>query len=197
MNKLKLLALGVAFAATSGAANAAVYYADKVIDDNRGTCTASPTRCAEDDRLDPTNALGAPDGSFYALGFGGDLTVGFAQALFTAVQKVVTFEVTFGSVPAAGHFEAVDVFSVLNGIETALGRITNVNGGGAVQSNGAFEYIKLVDATNDEFPGGTTSFDGFDVDSVKIAPVPLPAAGGMLLLGMAGMAALRRRNKAA
>lgn len=197
MNKLKLLALGVAFAATSGAANAAVYYADKVIDANRGTCTASPSRCASNDRLDTSNSLGAADGSFYALGFGGDLTVGFSKALFTSAQKVVTFEITFGSVPAARHFEAVDVYSVLGGVTTLLGRILNVDGQGSVASKGPFEYIKLVDATREQYGTATTSYDGFDVDSVKIAPVPLPAAGGMLLLGMAGMAALRRRKNAA
>lgn len=198
MNKLKLLALGVAFAATSGAANAAVYYADKVIDSNYGTCTASPSVCTSFDRKDPTNALGVTDGSFYSLGLGGDLTVGFAKALFTATQKVVTFEITFGSVPKTEHFEAVDVYSILGGAETYLGRILNLTGIGQVTSSGPFEYIRLADATEDEYgAAGTTSSDGFDVDSVKIAPVPLPAAGGMLLLGMAGMAALRRRKNAA
>lgn len=198
MNKLKLLALGVAFAATSGAANAAVYYADKVIDANYGDCTASASVCDSFDRKDPANALGATDGSFYSLGLGGDLTVGFTKALFTAVQKIVTFEITFGSVPKTEHFEAVDVFSILNGVETPLGRIFNTTGKGQVTSEGPFEYIRLVDATEDQYgDAGTTSSDGFDVDSVKIAPVPLPAAGGMLLLGVTGMAALRRRKNAA
>jgi hypothetical protein len=196
MNKLKLLALGAAFAATSGAANAAVYYADEVISANYGTCTRAEL-CNANDRQNTDNALGAPDGSFYSLGFGGDLTVGFAKDLFEGIKKVVTFEITFGSVPAANHFEAVDVYSVLGDVTTLLGRITNESGGGSVTSAGAFQYIKLVDATRDQYPGGTRSYDGFDVDSVSIAPVPLPAAGGMLLLGVAGMAALRRRNKAA
>ena len=107
MNKLKLLALGVAFAATSGAANAAIYYADEVISANYGTCTGG-ARCDDDDRLTVTNALGEPDDSFYSLGFGGDLTLGFAQDLFTGLQEVVALEVTFGSVPAAKHFESAN-----------------------------------------------------------------------------------------
>lgn len=195
MNKLKLLAVGAAFAATSGAANAAIYYADEVISANYGTCTGGD-RCDNDNRLNVNNALGAPDGAFYSLGFGGDLTLGFARDLFTGIQQVVTLEVTFGSVPAARHFESANVYSVLDGVETLLGSINNETGGGKVTSVGPFQYIKLVDTTRTTYPN-TRSFDGFDVESVSIAPVPLPAAGGMLLLGMAGMAALRRRNKAA
>lgn len=199
MNKFKLLAAGIAFAATSSAANAAVLYANKVIDDmtSYGACHGSTSECASNDRQDAENALGAPDTSFYALGYGGTLTVGFAKELISGIQNVFTFEVTFGSVEKARHFEAADVYSILNGVETLLGRILNVNGGGEVQSKGPFEYIKLVDATEDQYGKGTTSFDGFDVESISIAPVPLPAAGGMLLLGLGGMAALRRRNKAA
>ncbi|MGR3655540.1 VPLPA-CTERM sorting domain-containing protein, partial [Paracoccus sp. (in: a-proteobacteria)] len=61
-----------------------------------------------------------------------------------------------------------------------------------------FEYIKLVDATLNEFGrSGTTSFDGFDVDSVSVAPVPLPAAGLMLLAGLGGFGVMRRRQKKA
>ena len=70
--------------------------------------------------------------------------------------------------------------------------------GGKVLAGMGFEYIKLVDATLNEFGrSGTTSFDGFDVDSVSVAPVPLPAAGLMLLAGLGGFGVMRRRQKKA
>lgn len=53
-----------------------------------------------------------------------------------------------------------------------------------------------MDVTTAEFPT-STSFDGYDVSKVSIAPVPLPAGGLMLLGGLGGLAALRRRKKAA
>lgn len=196
MNKLKMLLASIVFAVGAGGANAAVYHADKVIDAHRGTCIVSAKRCAQNDRLNTSNVLGAANGSFYSLGFGGDLTVGFANSLFTGGHKISLFEITFGSIPRTNHFEAVDVWSVLAGVETFLGTITNLGGGGEVKSKAPFEYIKLVDVTQREF-ATTSSLDGFDVDSLKIAAIPLPATGILLLAGLGGMAAMRRRKKIA
>lgn len=196
MNKLKMLLASIVFAMGAGGAHAAVYYGDKVIDANRGTCTISAARCAQNDRLNTNNSLGTTDGSFYSLGLGGDLTVGFARSLFTGAANIRLFETTFGSIPGTNHFEAVDVWSVLAGVETFLGTITNLGGGGQVRSVAPFEYIKLVDVTLREF-AVTTSRDGFDTDSVSIAAIPLPATGILLLAGLGGMAAMRRRKNIA
>lgn len=194
MNKMKMLLASIVFAIGAGGAHAAVYYSDKVIDANRGACTVSATRCAQNGRLNTNNALGITDGSFYSLGLGGDLTVGFAQSLFTTAQNIRLVETTFGSIPRTSHFEAVDVWSVLAGVETFLGTITNLGGGGEVRSVAPFEYIKLVDVTRREFDV-SASLDGFDMDSVSIAAIPLPATGILLLAGLGGMAAIRRRKK--
>ena len=45
-------------------------------------------------------------------------------------------------------------------------------------------------------PGYMYGFTYFDVavDNISISPVPEPAQGGMLLAGLAGMAALARRR---
>lgn len=192
MNALKILLAGAALAVSAAGANAAVFYADKVISKTPGTCTPSCSGV----RQNANNALGAADGSFYSLGFGGELVVGFNQAVFEPAQNVSVYEVTWDRVH--GHNEAVDVYSVLGGVSTYLGRILNTVADSKVLANTAFEYIRLVDATLDEFgAGGTSSNDGFDVDSVAIAAVPLPAAGMLLLGGLGGLAALRRRKKAA
>lgn len=202
MNALKTLAASAVLAVSATAGNAAVYYATDVIDANYGTCTAHHTDCNADDRKTTDNVKGAADGKFYSLGLGGDLTVGFGTTFPTA-SKVSAWEVTYsaknGAPPKDNHREAVDVFAVLGMSETFIGTLYNY---GTTTLNAwiPFEYIKLVDVTLREFDianGGTTSFDGFDVDSISVAPVPLPAAGVLLLAGLGGLAAVRRRKTAA
>lgn len=196
MNVLKTLLAGAALAASAAGANAATYYADKVISSEMGDCYSNaglPMGCAGV-RSDTNNALGAANGLFYSMGFGGTLVVGFAQPLFDAANDVAAFEITYDR--EKGHDEAVDVYSVLGGVETYLGRLLNNVASSSVRATTAFEHIKLVDVTGEEFPN-TSSNDGFDVDSVSIAAVPLPAAGLMLLAGLGGLAALRRRKTAA
>ncbi|KGJ13419.1 VPLPA-CTERM sorting domain-containing protein [Paracoccus sanguinis] len=194
MTKMKMMITAAALALSAGAANAAVYYATDVVDYSVGSC--SPKSCAGD-RYDKMNALGAPDEKFTSLGMGGSITLGFGTS-FSGQNKVTGYEITYSAgTPDNTHLEAVDVYSVMGGVATLLGRITNVGGTvKSVMSYLPFEHIKLVDVTRAEFPG-TTSFDGFDVDAVAIAAVPLPAAGLMLLGGLGGFAALRRRKKAA
>lgn len=194
MNALKTLLAGAALAVTATAGNAAVYYADKVVDADYGICTYA-AYCASDDRLNSDNALGETDGAFYALGLGGSMIVGFAKSLFPA-GTVSTFEITFNRL--IGHDEAVQILTLdadQNVVED-LGNVDNIVGGGSKWASLPFTYIKLVDVTKAVFPT-SSSFDGFDVDSVSVAPVPLPAAGAMLLAGLGGFAALRRRKNGA
>lgn len=194
MKALKTLLAGLVLAASTVGANAATYYADSVIDVNAGRCTGSAAGCAANDRQDVNNAVDTDDSTFYALGFGGDITLGFAVPLFTNPQTVQAFEITFNR--RTGHDEAAEVYSVLDGVETFLGTLTNFVNGGSVVASTAFEYIKLVDVTLELFPS-TTSYDGFDLSAIKVSPVPLPAAGVLMLAGLGGLAALRRRKTAA
>lgn len=199
MNTTKLLFAATAVALSAGVANAATYYATTIESYNQGGCTR-PAECVAD-RYNPINALGAPDGQYVSLGMGGDLTVGFGTT-FTGTAgetRVKAWEVTYSANdPSNTHLEAVDVYAVLDGVETLLGRLTNEYdaASNSLLANVPFQFIRLVDATVAQFGTRTTSFDGFDVDSVSVAAIPLPATGLMLLGGLGGFAAVRRRNKA-
>ena len=196
MNGMKTILAGAVLAMSASAGNAAVLYADQVISANYGTCTGSAAECSSNDRLNQDNALGMTDGAFYALGFGGSIVLGFAQNLFPA-GTVSTMEITFNRM--IGHDEAVQIFTLDdmgNEVEDLGVAVNNPDGSTSQFANLPFSFIKLVDVTKSVFPN-TTSFDGYDVDSVAVAPVPLPAAGAMLLAGLGGLAMVRRRKSAA
>lgn len=196
MNKLNLLFAAAAVALSAGVANAATYYATTIENYTKGGCTR-PAECTVD-RYDPLNALGAPDGKFTSLGMGGEMTVGFGTTFSgTAGEtRVKAWEVTYSANnPSNTHLEAVDVYAVLDGVETLLGRLTNEHSSHSLMANVPFQFLRLVDATIAQFGTSTTSFDGFDVDAVSVAAIPLPATGLMLLGGLGGFAAVRRRNK--
>lgn len=196
VNTYKTLLAGLILAVSTAAANAATYYADNVVSVKPGICAASASNCAANNRKNVMNAVDMDDSTFYAMGLGGEITVSFALPLFTEAQKVSAFEITFNRV--IGHDEAAAVYSVLAGVPTFLGNITNFTGEDTLLAAKDFDSIKLVDISKTLFPK-TTSFDGFDLSALKVsvAPVPLPAAGALLLAGLGGLAALRRRKNAA
>ena len=195
MNAMKTLLAGAALAMTASSGNAAVLYADKIISATYGSCTASDAQCAADDRLDRNNALGATNGTFYALGLGGSMVLGFAKSMFPA-GTVSTFEITFNRL--VGHDEAVEISTLdsMGNLVENLGFVDNTPGAASKFASLPFSYIRLLDVTSTVFPS-STSFDGYDVDSVAVAPIPLPAAGVLLLAGLGGLAAVRRRKNAA
>jgi hypothetical protein len=192
MVPLRILLAGLLLSVSAAGANAATYYANNIIEVKAGTCSASATLCGANDRQNVNNAVDEDEATFYSLGFGGEITLGFALPLITGGQSLSAFEITFDR--GRRHDEAAEVYSVLNGIETLLGTITNAVGQQTILTSSAFEYIKLRDVTKALFPD-TTSYDGFDVSAIKISAVPLPAAGTMLLAGLGGLAALRRLKK--
>ena len=147
-------------------------------------------RGSSHDRDNGLNALGAADGSFFELGFGGyaDFTFG---TMFDA--SVTVYEITFG---AASHWpEAVRVLAGTGGSFVELGTITNAaatTGATLSAALGTFDTVRLIDVT--DASRFHSSRGGFDVDAVRVAPVPLPAGGLLLLTGVVGAFALRRKQ---
>jgi len=211
--KKQLLALACATAALGATANAATIWATEVDWANNGTVPSS------NGRDNPNNALGAPDGSFLALGLTTDATLtdenevgfavfGFGDSFIGGEASV--FEVTFncslsgdGSCTypesTAGYFGndydfgSHDLADVLDDF-TFAGEILNgdAQNGGAVLIPGSFDYIALIDTSGLNYPDGP-SFDGFDVDAVGVSEVPLP--GAALLMGSGLLAAAARRAR--
>lgn len=184
MNRSKTFACAVALSLSAAtASHAAPIYATSVLDYTPGTFQQVLAG-----RADPNSALGAEDGSFVSLGFGGSIVLGFSQS-FRAVGKV--FEVTFNN--KANHKESADIFGSADGVTwTLLASLQNFMST-SFSAAGTFSQLKIVDTSDASGP----TFDGFDVDAVSVSPVPVPAAGLLLAGGLFGLGALRRRARKA
>ena len=90
----------------------------------------------------------------------------------------------------ATTFTGVDGSSIVaSGNTPSTGLTSFLINIGSVQTTA----LTLVDSTSQFNPNG--SKDGFDVAEFSVTPVPLPAAGWMLLAGVGGLVAMRRRRK--
>lgn len=210
------LAVAIAFAAPASAAS--YTYATAVDWVNNGTVGAS------NNRNNPLNALGAPDGKFLSLG----LTIGNASSPYGSNPGFAVFdfgtmfsgsgivvETTFncgGGAVCASHKEQIEVrfgtdynfgshdFADLGDFMIGEELITNgsAQGDGKIFTiaSGPFRYLALIDRSREL---GRSSIDGFDVDSVGVvgvSAVPLPAALPLLAAGLGVMALFGRRRTA-
>ncbi|PIR43425.1 hypothetical protein COV24_02695 [candidate division WWE3 bacterium CG10_big_fil_rev_8_21_14_0_10_32_10] len=118
------------------------------------------------DRNDPSKALGAADGNFVSLGFGGEIVLKFGGDIVGNTLSVV--EVTFGrdSYPT----ESVDVYVGSPGNWHFVGVATNHDDSGSstvdVSAFPNFEYVRLVDTSNPADFTTRPTADGFDLDAV-------------------------------
>lgn len=201
MHVFKTLAAAAALAVTAGATQAATYNATTYSDVVEGTCSLAGTkddaRCKADNRKNLGNLVDGNKNSFYSLGFGGSVTLGFGTDF--KAGDVSVYEITFTRPTSTDkHYEAFELVALdANKNATGFSKvITNENGFASFRIDSGFTYLKLVDVTKDVFKTGTSSYDGADIGMVSIAAVPVPAAGVLMLAGLGGLAALRRRKKA-
>ncbi|TNC70689.1 VPLPA-CTERM sorting domain-containing protein [Rubellimicrobium roseum] len=126
------------------------------------------------------------------MGYGAivDFTFGpESHSLFTGFLKIS--EVTFNN-RATSALESVDVWGGRKGVFVKLGTLTNRAAVGELALDGVFDTLRLADTTF--VPRGSSS-GGYDVDQIAVAAVPVPAAGFLLLSGLAGFSVLRRRRQ--
>jgi hypothetical protein len=94
-----------------------------------------------------------------------------------------------------------DVGNIAFEINTVGGDVVSQNIFGAVQGNdGGLDLVTMsfstpVDIATIRMTSGTN--DGFGIDGIQVGVVPLPAAGWLMIAGLGGLAALRRRKRAA
>jgi hypothetical protein len=162
-----------------------------VVDGPRGTAN---------DRDDITNSYGAADGAFFELGYGAVVDFYFG-ANFISGGAII--EVTGGNRDSWLEAVIIQVGTTVGGVFTQLATASpnpffNNGPGTFTFAGGSFDTIRLIDVTLTlpPGPGNSGPTGGFDVDSISVSPVPLPA-GGLLLIGaLGGLAALRRRKTA-
>ena len=185
IGNLPALVAGALLACASSAG--AITYATDVISVVEGAGAGTPGRD------DPTATLGAEDDSFYSLGLGGEIVLGF-DTEFTGPGTA--WEVTFGN--AASHAEAIAIAVGNDGVFTDVGVVTNIDASGVTGASfafdGVFNQLRVTDVTLIEF-SSSPSTDGFDLNAVgvtELGVVPIPAS--VLLLGAAvgGLAVARR-----
>lgn len=183
MKVLGKILIATAFFGTSASAASAVTYATAVTDYNQGA------GITDINRTYTANAVGATTGNFLSLGLGGDAVFTFDSA-FTGPAAII--EVTNGT--RSTYRETAEVYGG-TGYDAAtntligavlLDTITNANATATVLFTGIYNFLKILDTS----PSGAGR-DGFDIDTVSVAAVPLPAGipllgGGLALLGFMG-----------
>lgn len=204
LSKLSVVAAAGMVIIGGGASASTLQYATSVLATGlygQQSFCGNATRNA--DRSDICNSLGMEDGD----GTGGFTSSGNYKELnyyfgtdFTAPVHI--WEITGGL--NSNWVESLDYefFAVGVGGNSVSGTITNVSDGVAdgkdrwkitfdELAGGPFNQLRVV---RNGGPG-----DGFDIDAIGVSPspVPLPAGGLLLLTALGGVAALRRKRKAA
>ncbi len=196
-------------AGTAATAGPVSFAADCASDAPRGTTLSSGTAVCSPEAArnlvgnievfeDAAALMG--DDDFFSLGLGGTLVIGFDPA-FTG--PAVAVEITNGRA-SSSHDEAAEVYGSVDGVTfDLLGTIDNqvgaATGGRGTRSTLAFtqaySFLGFRDVSRERF-AGTRSQDGFDLDAISVAAIPLPAPALMLLGSLGGLGAMRARRRA-
>jgi hypothetical protein len=116
-----------------------------------------------------TTTLGAPDGNFFSLGFGGRIDLEFLNEMGGTIT-ISPQEITNGTYP----LETAEVFVSENGTSwTSIGTANNNSGAGdnphgttlPVPAEMCVKFVRLVDTTDSSIH--TNDADAFDVDAVR------------------------------
>ncbi|MCQ8184381.1 hypothetical protein [Parvularcula maris] len=205
----KALLAGAATLALGLSAHANTIYAIDIDWQNNGTVSGN------NDRDNPQNALGAPDGDFLSLGLSNPTTGSYGFAVFDFGTQVtgpatvweVTFNCRMGSAGACTYPESLEVWygndydfgsNDINDVFDdfiSAGELFNADAqnGASALINGTFRYLALVDTSAANFPNGPST-DGFDIDAVSVVATPLPGAAALILPAL-GVAVARRKRK--
>lgn len=161
------LATCVAIAGAAGTAFASTTeYASSVVSATQGTRADGSAVLPANSST--TNALGAPDGKFYSLGFGGSITLEFPHYVGSNLA-ISAYEITNGTYP----LETATVQVSQNGTTwTNVGTATNQSGSGPNPHTTSFNlpagtcirYVRLTDTSNKAL--FEASANGFDLDAV-------------------------------
>jgi hypothetical protein len=151
------------------------------------------------DRRNPLNALGENDGKFFSIGLGSQVDLTFGTLFDTSTT---VWEVTFNPNTIDEYPETADVFVGMSGDEGSFvlaGNILNADSQSGFSLSltglgGPFDTVRIVDTTKSTHPN-SPSKDGWDLDGVRVTPVPLPAAAWLFGSALVGVGIIGRRKK--
>lgn len=141
-------------------------YVDNNVSFSQGLTKAGDT-IVDPTRTDPAMALGAEDGLFVSLGYGGEIVLSFPMFIGGGALSITAFERTNGDYP----LEEAEVYvSSDNSTWTLIGVADNSAEGDPSRpstfelGDDCIKYVKLVDITDRELHNDSS--DGYDLDAV-------------------------------